>query len=99
MSAWQQGYTGKGVVLTVVDDGIEHTHPDLKDSYDSEASTDLNGGDSDPFPREEDPINSHGTRCAGQIAMKPNNGEAYEATAVKKETFLFPVLFVSSKRL
>ena len=24
--AWAQGFSGKGVVLTILDDGIEHTH-------------------------------------------------------------------------
>jgi subtilisin family serine protease len=27
--AWQSGYTGKGVVVTILDDGIERDHPDL----------------------------------------------------------------------
>ena len=31
--AWQMGYTGKGVVVTILDDGIEHTHDDLKENY------------------------------------------------------------------
>ena len=31
--AWEQGVTGKGVVISILDDGIEHTHPDLKDNY------------------------------------------------------------------
>ena len=57
MPVWDAGYTGKGVVVTVVDDGIEHTHPDLSANYDAHASTDLNGHDDDPFPNEADPIN------------------------------------------
>ena len=40
--AWNQGFTGKGVVFTLMDDGIEWTHPEIIDSYDPEASTDLN---------------------------------------------------------
>ena len=31
--AWEQGYTGKGVVVTILDDGIEKDHPDLKKNY------------------------------------------------------------------
>lgn len=30
---WQQGVTGKGIVVAVVDDGIQQFHPDLKDNY------------------------------------------------------------------
>ena len=31
--AWNKGLTGKGVVVTVVDDGLEHLHPDLSHAY------------------------------------------------------------------
>jgi hypothetical protein len=37
--------------VTILDDGIEHTHDDLKANYDAEASIDLNDDDEDPFPR------------------------------------------------
>ena len=33
LPVWQKAYTGKGVVVTTVDDGIEHTHTDLKENY------------------------------------------------------------------
>lgn len=51
------------MVVTILDDGLEHNHPDLRDNYDPEASYDFNGGDSDPFPAyTNDNINKHGTR-------------------------------------
>ena len=28
--AWNRGYSGKGVVVTILDDGIQHNHPDLR---------------------------------------------------------------------
>ncbi len=31
--AWQQGYTGKGSVVSILDDGIEKNHPDLMKNY------------------------------------------------------------------
>lgn len=31
--AWNMGYTGKGIVITILDDGIERTHDDLRDNY------------------------------------------------------------------
>ncbi|KAK7891388.1 hypothetical protein WMY93_023351 [Mugilogobius chulae] len=49
--AWAQGYTGRGVVVTILDDGIEKDHPDLITNYDPEASYDVNDGDADPQPR------------------------------------------------
>ena len=71
--------------MTILDDGIEHTHADLRTNYDPDASVDLNDDDGDPFPRY-DFINSnkHGTRCAGTVAAAANNSEcsvgiAYDA--------------------
>lgn len=32
-SAWRLGFTGKGVVVSILDDGIEKTHPDLLQNY------------------------------------------------------------------
>lgn len=29
-AAWQAGYTGKGILVAVVDDGVRFDHPDLK---------------------------------------------------------------------
>lgn len=31
--AWQKGYTGKGVVVSILDDGIQTNHPDLAQNY------------------------------------------------------------------
>lgn len=47
--AWRMGYTGKGVVVTIIDDGLEWNHTDLIRNYDPEASTDINGRDSECF--------------------------------------------------
>uniref|UniRef100_A0A8C6MBQ1 Furin (paired basic amino acid cleaving enzyme) b n=1 Tax=Nothobranchius furzeri TaxID=105023 RepID=A0A8C6MBQ1_NOTFU len=74
-AAWAQGYTGKGVVVTILDDGVEKDHPDLISNYDPEASYDVNDGDADPQPRyTQRNENRHGTRCAGEVAAAANNG-------------------------
>ena len=31
--AWAQGVTGKGTVVTILDDGLEKDHPDLRRNY------------------------------------------------------------------
>lgn len=31
--AWKEGITGKGVVVTILDDGLESDHPDLQQNY------------------------------------------------------------------
>jgi furin len=60
---WKQGITGKGVVVTILDDGIEYTHPDLRKNYDKKASFDYNDHDKDPAPRfTTRDVNKHGTR-------------------------------------
>ena len=33
VQAWSKGYSGRGVVVTILDDGIEHSHPDLHQNY------------------------------------------------------------------
>jgi len=74
--AWAQGVSGKGVVVTILDDGVEHNHPDLSENYDKEASIDLNDNDDDPFPRYDfQNSNKHGTRCAGTVASRANNSD------------------------
>ncbi|XP_027135656.1 proprotein convertase subtilisin/kexin type 6 isoform X5 [Larimichthys crocea] len=84
-AAWQRGYTGKNVVVTILDDGIERNHPDLAQNYDHLASYDVNGNDHDPTPRYDSRNeNIHGTRCAGEVAAVANNshcmvGIAYNA--------------------
>ena len=30
---WAQGITGHGITVNIIDDGIESTHPDLKDNF------------------------------------------------------------------
>ncbi|XP_057186302.1 proprotein convertase subtilisin/kexin type 6 isoform X2 [Triplophysa rosa] len=85
LAAWQRGYTGRNVVVTILDDGIERSHPDLAQNYDQLASYDVNGNDYDPTPRyDSSNENKHGTRCAGEVAAAANNshcivGIAYNA--------------------
>lgn len=59
---------------------------------DPDISWDCNENDSDPYPRyEKKRRNSHGTRCAGEVAMSANNlkcgvGVAYNAKIGGKHT-------------
>uniref|UniRef100_A0A8D8M392 furin n=1 Tax=Cacopsylla melanoneura TaxID=428564 RepID=A0A8D8M392_9HEMI len=72
--AWEEGITGKGVVITILDDGLEKDHPDLIQNYDPLASYDVNSHDDDPMPRyDQVDSNRHGTRCAGEVAATANN--------------------------
>ncbi|XP_039104048.1 proprotein convertase subtilisin/kexin type 4 isoform X2 [Hyaena hyaena] len=72
---WSQGLSGRGIVVSVLDDGIEKDHPDLWANYDPLASYDFNDYDPDPQPRySPSDENRHGTRCAGEVAAVANNG-------------------------
>ncbi|XP_075266131.1 neuroendocrine convertase 2-like [Convolutriloba macropyga] len=76
IDVWKMGFNGSGIKVVVIDDGFDHTHPDLHPNYNSTISKDLNEDDDDPYPRipEDDrEFNAHGTKCGGQIAAVPNN--------------------------
>ncbi len=78
-AVWTEGFTGKGVIVGIVDTGIDHTHPDVAGRI--KASKDFTGeGDIDN--------NGHGTHVAGIIGgngAASNNkyrGVAYECSYV-----------------
>ncbi|CAH3169819.1 unnamed protein product [Porites lobata] len=67
-------YTGAGIVVAVVDEGLNTNHPELRENYDKKASKDFVDGDSHPEPRSSYVMSGHGSKCAGIIAAKGNNG-------------------------
>lgn len=77
--AWDMGYTGRGVTIGVVDDGLQRDHPDIA-HFNAEGSYDFNQGDSDPTPHTHD---DHGTSAAGVAGAARNTvcgvGAAFEA--------------------
>jgi subtilisin-like proprotein convertase family protein len=81
LPAWAAGYSGSGIVIGIVDNGLQHTHPDLAQNYLPSASWDFNGGDADPAPG---PADLHGTAVAGLAAARDDGascgvGVAYRA--------------------
>lgn len=78
---WAQGVTGKGVNVCLIDDGVDHKSPDLKENFFAGGSYDFNAHTDLPEPRLSD--DQHGTRCAGEIAAMKNDvcgvGVAYDA--------------------
>ncbi|HEX5445676.1 MAG TPA: S8 family peptidase, partial [Pirellulales bacterium] len=83
--AWQQGYTGKGVVVGIVDSGVYHAQPDLTANYRGDLSYNFFNDQPDPTPPLGpllEPFapgatggeDSHGTEVAGIIAAQANNG-------------------------
>ncbi len=61
--------TGAGVVVAVLDTGIDYTHPDLADKF--LGGWDFVDGDSDPFD-EPGLFQGHGTHVSGTIAAVDN---------------------------
>ncbi|KAL1428814.1 hypothetical protein MTO96_002533 [Rhipicephalus appendiculatus] len=60
---WDMGFTGRGIVVTVMDDGLEWNHTDLVQNYAPEASYDFNDDDRDPFPRYDSQDLNKGDNC------------------------------------
>ncbi|EDR09349.1 uncharacterized protein LACBIDRAFT_248825 [Laccaria bicolor S238N-H82] len=78
---WEMGLTGKGVLSSLIDDGLDYTHDDLAANFDAANSYDFNDHEALPTPKTD--RDHHGTRCAGQIAAIKNDvcgvGIAYDS--------------------
>lgn len=66
---WGRGVDGRGTTIAIVDDGLQHTHPDVAPNYRARQSRDVSYGRSDPTPHARD---SHGTSAAGTAAARIN---------------------------
>lgn len=73
--------TGANITIAIVDDGLEHTHPDLKPNYDPAHSWDYNDADANPMPEASD--QAHGTAAAGVAAAAAMNGHCGRGAAPK----------------
>ena len=75
---WDE-YTGKGVKIGIIDDGVSRDHPDLSANYNSLLSDYNYDSQGSPLDRED----AHGTSVAGIIAAAHNGigtvGIAYDA--------------------
>jgi len=82
-AAWEEGVSGKGVKVAIVDDGLEGTHEDLQANFELEKSFNFLTNLKDPKPAA--PTDIHGTMVAGIVAAQAFNGKggrgvAYGAT-------------------
>ena len=74
LPAWRRGYTGQGIIIGILDDGIELAHPDL--SVVRELSVGMN--DAGIVPGQDGShgkdADGHGTSVAGMAAATGGNG-------------------------
>ncbi|ORX59146.1 hypothetical protein BCR36DRAFT_408674 [Piromyces finnis] len=70
---WKRGINGTGVVVSVIDDGVEWTHEDINPNWNVESSFDFSLNSQYTDKRRLSKDDSHGTRCAGAIAAQPNS--------------------------
>lgn len=86
VGAWDLGYTGQGVRIAVVDDGLELLHEDLVDNIVAGANWDYGDDDNDPT-RER-----HGTSVAGVSAAVGGNDLGGTGAAPNAQLVGFAVL-------
>ena len=75
-------YSGKHILIGVVDDGLQHTHPEIHPGYDAAHSYNFNGGPNgihDPSPTSSN--DGHGTSAAGVAMASRHNGHCGRGVA------------------
>ena len=73
---WNLGYTGQGIIVAVIDSGVNYNHTDIANNM-------WDGGDEYPnhgwdfANNDNDPMDDvdHGTHCAGTVSSYGNNGK------------------------
>lgn len=73
-------HLGAGVVIGIVDSGLETTHPDFAGNYIPALSYDFLAGDNDPTPSGG---SGHGTAVAGLAAARGNNALGVTGVAAR----------------
>ncbi|KXN86921.1 Kexin [Leucoagaricus sp. SymC.cos] len=86
---WEMGFTGKGIISSLVDDGLDYTSDDLAGNFvrlittfyectlssllDKDADDSYDFNDHEALPTPKNFDDHHGTRCAGQVAAVKND--------------------------
>ncbi|GGB69120.1 S8 family serine peptidase [Fictibacillus barbaricus] len=95
----EEGFTGKGVKVGVIDTGIDYNHPDLKGAF--KGGYDFVDNDADPMettyedwvkagkPYNSSYMTTHGTHVSGTIAGQGKNNNNYATTGVAPDAELY----------
>ena len=75
---------GEGVLVGIVDDGLQSTHPDLISNLSDLTGWDWNDGDADPNPGNLDE-DIHGTQVAGLVSARDDNGIGVSGVAPRAQ--------------
>jgi subtilisin-like proprotein convertase family protein len=86
------GVRGKGVIVGVIDSGLEIRHEDLKDNVVPGGSKNFVDGSNDPTPIKGSEAAAHGTAVAGIIAAVGWNGKGVRGVAPEARLKGFNVL-------
>ncbi|MCB2197846.1 S8 family serine peptidase [bacterium] len=74
-AVWEEGYTGEGVIVAVIDTGVNYNHTDLADHLWDGGETYPNHGfdyaNNDDNPMDD---NGHGTHCSGSAVGDGTSG-------------------------
>ncbi len=97
----QEGFTGKGVKVAVLDTGVDYNHPDIKGAY--KGGYDFIDNDNDPMETTYDDwvkagkpggtastyVTEHGTHVSGTIAGQGKNDSDYATTGIAPDADLY----------
>jgi hypothetical protein len=101
--AWAKGYTGEGIVVAVIDTGVDYKHPDLDaniwvnkgeikgNGIDDDGNgyiDDTNGWDFVNDDNDAMDLNGHGTHVSGTIAAEKND---FGVTGIAYNAKIMPV--------
>ena len=92
---WEIGYTGNGVIVAVIDTGVNYNHIDLADHlWDGGAEFPSHGYNT--YDNNNDPMDhfSHGTHCAGTVC---GDGTSGTSTGIAPDATLMCVKALSDE--